>query len=279
MMAFEYFHPEHPNTPQIWVMDLAQGFKSARPLVDDDSYNSWPSWSPDSQWISFMSGKETIKGYILKNKISVLTEQIYKVNVHDGTIVQLTHFSKETALGDSTSWSVDGRIAFEYDDDIYSVSASGRNENKLIDLKAVLASGSLWGIDWSPDGSRLTFRGSPRGSSSGQQRIWVVDALGRHIVPVTTGPTDENPSWLDNEHILFERWSKRGEVRVCVVCLPASKVTCLTRGHVDIGPRADASGHTIFFARGDIPKNGTITLFPNTHIYALTLAGGTLESK
>ncbi len=246
-------------------MDLGHGFeKSARPLVDDDNYNSWPSWSPDSQWISFMSGRKLTTG-------NTLTDQVYKVRVSDGTIVQLTRFPKETVLGDSTSWSPDGRIAFEYDDDIYVVSASGGDQTKLIDLKSVLSPGSLWGIEWSPDGSRLAFRGSPRGSSSGQQRIWVADALGRQTVSVTQGSRDENPSWLDNEHILFERWGKRGEVRVCVVCLPASKVNCLTRGHVDIGPTADATGRAIFFARGEIPHKDINAWLPETHIYTVTV--------
>lgn len=263
MLAFEYFRQEHPNTPQIWVMNLAEGFKSARPLVDDGNYNSWPSWSPDGQWISFMSGREITPGG------HILTDQIYKVKVSDGTIVQLTHFPKESALGDSTSWSKDGRIAFEYDDGIYVVSASGEDQTKLIDLRSLLVPGSLWGIEWSPDGSRLTFRGSVRGSSSEEHSIWVTDALGRQTLSVTQGPRDENPSWLDNDHILFERWGKWGEVRVCVVCLHETKVQCLTRGHVDVGPRADPRGQTIFFARGDIPHKDVKAWFPTTHICAL----------
>lgn len=265
MLAFEYFHQEHPSTPQIWVMNLAEGFKSARPLVDDGNYNSWPSWSPDGQWISFMSARETTLGG------HILTGQIYKVKVSDGTIVQLTHFPKETALGDSTSWSPDGRIAFGYDDSIYVVDASGENQAKLIDLKSVLAEDSLWGIEWSPDGSHLAFRGTRRGSSSGQRRIWVSDALGQLTLSVTQGPSDDNPSWLDDEHILFERWGKRGEVRICVVCLPTSKVQCLTRGHVDVGPRADQTGRTIFFARGVVPYRDTEGWFPDTHVCALNL--------
>jgi Tol biopolymer transport system component len=264
MLAFEYFHPEHPNTPQIWAMNLAEGFKSARPLVDEGDYNSWPSWSPDSQWVSFMSGKEITTGH-------TLTGQIYKVKVSDRRIVQLTHFQEGTVLGDSTSWSLDGRIAFEYDDDIYVVDASGENQTKLIDLKSVLATGSLWGIEWSPDGSHLAFRGTPRESPSGEQRIWVADPLGRQIFPVTQGPRDENPSWLDNEHILFERWNKRGDVRICAVCLPAFKVQCLTRGHVDIGPRADPTGGAIFFGRGEIPHKDINAWFPETHIWTMSV--------
>src|SRR5690242_16919377 len=57
-LAFEYTDPTSADKDQIWVMDLKQGFESARPLVKDQNYNSWPSWSPDSQWISFMSGRK-----------------------------------------------------------------------------------------------------------------------------------------------------------------------------------------------------------------------------
>src|SRR5260370_15718025 len=100
-MAFEYTHPSPPNRDQIWVMYLAEGFKPARPLIQDENYNSWPSWSRDSHWISFMSGRKVTHN-------NILTCQIYKARVSDGTVVQLIHFPNETALRDSTSWSQDG---------------------------------------------------------------------------------------------------------------------------------------------------------------------------
>ncbi|MFZ0413305.1 MAG: hypothetical protein WAL82_03750 [Candidatus Acidiferrales bacterium] len=263
LLSFEYFHPDRPNVPQIWIMNRAQGFKSARPVVDNENYNSWPSWSPDGQWISFMSHA--------MQKGTSLTSQIYKVKVSDGTIVPLTHFPPATALGDSTSWSRDGRIAFEYDDDIYVVSESGGIPKRLVDLKSVLPSGGLWGIEWSPDGSRLAFRGALQTISGRAGRIWVADSDGRRIRPVTEGGADEDPSWLDNQHILFERWTKTGEVRICLVSLSTSIVEYLTRGHLDLDPAAGSADDLIFFARGVIPEAANKTQFPDTHIYALGL--------
>jgi Tol biopolymer transport system component len=263
LLAFEYFHPEQPNTPQIWIMNREQGFRSARPLVDNDNYNSWPSWSPDGEWISFMS-------HDMRKGVN-LTSQIYKVRIADGTIVQLTHFPQGTVLGDSTSWSRDDRIAFEYDDDIYVVHSSGQNPEKLIDLKATLSESGLWGIEWSPDGSRLAFRGTLPGRPNGAGRIWVADSGSTHAVPVTYSDTDENPFWLDNRHLLFEHWEKTGEVRICVVSLSASKVTFLTDGHIDLNPSTDPKTCAIFLARGEIPKKNSDRWLPETHIYRLAL--------
>ncbi len=267
MLAFEYFHSERPNTPTIWIMDRAQGFKSARPLVDNENYNSWPSWSPDSKWISFMAGKQTNVG-------NILTDQIYKVRVSDGTVVQLTDFPKETVLGDSTSWSSDGRIAFEYQNDIYAVNESGGTIIKILDLQSVLSQNSLWGIAWSPDSAHLAFRGTSKVDVTRGLRIWVADAAGQHVSPVTQGPIDENPSWYDSEHLLFERWnSDRSEVRVCAVCLQSSNVHCLTQGHLDLTPVADPTGRLVFFARGESRSGNprSNSFLPPTHIFVLDL--------
>lgn len=263
-VAFEYTHPTPPNRDQIWVMDLTQGFKSARPLIKDENYNSWPGWSPDSQWISFMSGRKVTNG-------NILTDQIYKVRVSDGTVVQLTHFPNETALRDSTSWSRDGRIAFVYNDGIYAVRDSGGEPEELVDTRQTLSPGSLWGAVWSPDGSRLAFKGTPLGSEEPDKRIWVADSNGQHIFQITKGSTDDVPSWLDNNHILFERWTKTGEVRICVVCLRTLRIEYLTRNHIDQTPAADPTGRILFFARAKLTAKNIHAWLPETHIYASPL--------
>jgi Tol biopolymer transport system component len=259
-VAFEYTNPTPPDKDQIWVMDLTRGFTSARPLVKDPNYNSWPSWSPDSQWVSFLSGRKVTGG-------NFLTFQLYKVRVSDGTVVQLTHFPNETALRDSTSWSRDGRIAFVYSDGIYAVSESGGEPEKLIDLTQTLAAGSLWGAVWSPDGSRLAFRGTPPGADEGDKRIWVADSNGEKIVQITKGFTDDLPSWLDNDHILFERWSRTGEVRIAVVCVRTLRINYLTHNHIDQSPAVDPTSQVLFFARAALTKKNIHAWLPETHIW------------
>lgn len=263
-LAFEYNHSGSQIMPQIWILDRAKGWESARPIVDNGNYNSWPDWSPDSQWISFMAAKETTPGG------HILTDQIYKVRVSNGTVVQLTHFPEDTVLRDSTSWSRNGRIAFVSDEDsIYVVDGAGGEPKELINLKQSLSPGTLWGAVWSPDGSHLAFRGNPPGSAEQDQRIWVVDSSGQHLVQVTTGPTDDVPSWLDNDHILFERWSKTGEVRICVVSLGTSQIEYLTQNHIDQTPAVDPTGRVLFFARGELSEKNIHSWLPETHIWAI----------
>jgi Tol biopolymer transport system component len=263
-LAFEYIHPGLDVSPQIWIMDRVRGPESARPVIDDQNNNSWPDWSPDSEWISFTSGQKAAQG-------NVLTYQVYKVRISDGTVVQLTHFPDETVLKDSTSWSRDGRIAFIYDDCIYTVNDAGGEPKKLINLKQTLSPGSLWGAVWSPNGARLAFRGTPPGAAEEDQRLWIVDSDGQHMIQVTKGPMDDLPSWLNNDHILFERWTKTGEVRICVVCLRTLQVKYLTRNHIDHTPAADAAGRLLFFARAELSKKNVHAWLPETHIWQVPI--------
>jgi len=262
-VAFEYFHPGPGIIPQIWIMDRVLGPESVRPIVDDQNYNSWPSWSPDSKWISFVS--HGVREHTIQ------TGQVYKVKIEDRTVVQLTHFREGTVLRDSTSWARDGRVAFVYNDGIYAVRGSGGDPEELIDTRQTLSPGSLWGAVWSPDGSRLAFKGNSLGSEEADQRIWVADSNGRHMFYVTKGSTDDVPSWLDNDHILFERWSKSGEVRICVVSLSTLRIQYLTRNHIDQTPAADPTGRVLFFARADLSKKNIYAWLPETHIWAVPI--------
>lgn len=263
-LAFEYNHSGSQIIPQIWILDRAKGWESARPIVDNGNYNSWPSWSPDSQWISFMSGRKAATS-------NFLTDQIYKVRVKGGTVVQLTHFPDDTALRDSTSWSRDGRIAFVHGDSIYAINDFGGQPKELVNLQQTLAPDTLWGAVWSPDSTRLTFRGSPPRSEEPDQRIWVADLNSHHVSQVTGGPMDDLPSWMDNDHILFERGSKSGEVRIAVVCLRTLGISYLTRNHIDQTPAADPAGSVLFFARADFSEKNIHGWLPETHIWQVPM--------
>lgn len=184
-------------------------------------------------------------------------------------ITQLTHFPNETVLKDSTSWSRDGRIAFVYGDSIFVVASAGGEPKELINLGQTLSPGTLWGAVWSPEAKRLAFSGARPGSSSEHKHIWVADLSG-HASQITKGPTDsmdDLPSWLDDDHIVFERWNKTGEVRICVICLHTLRVTYLTHGHIDQTPAVDATGNTLFFARAKASAKNIHSWLPETHIW------------
>jgi len=243
LLAFEYFPTDRPNIPQIWLMERSEGFRTARPLVDNPNYNAEFSWSPDGQWISYIS-------HSLSDR--PVTSQIFKVKVSDGTTRQLTNFGKGKTLGDSTSWSKDGLIAFENDEDIYVVRESGGEAKKFIDVGSKVPSLSPSEIRWSPDGSRLAFTGKTGHDGS---RIWIANVKNHTISPVTAAKWDSTPSWYDKNHILFSHGIPQGYAVACVLCLDTRSIKCLTKGGFDFSPWGDARTHELFVAHA--PKSST----------------------
>jgi Tol biopolymer transport system component len=240
LLAFEYFPADRPNVPQIWIMERSQGFRTARPLVDNANYNAEFSWSPDGQWISYLS-------HSLTNR--PITSQIFKVKLIDGTTRQVTNFGIGKALGDSTSWSNNGLIAFEDNQDIYVVDESGGDARKLVEVGSRIRSLTPSEIRWSPDVSRLAFTGKEEQPGSERSRIWIANLRDQRISPVTDSKWDSTPSWFDNDHLLFSRGFSEGQARACVLCLKTGRIKCLTKGSVDLSPWGDAQTGEVFFAR------------------------------
>ena len=102
------------------------------------------------------------------------------------------------------SWSPDGRsIAFES-------RGEGVSRIKVLDLENGMVSdlgpGSL--PRWSPDGARLAFVAD----RSGNLDVFVMEADGSNVQPLTTGPErDTLPSWSpDGETILYVSFEVEG---------------------------------------------------------------------
>jgi len=259
-VAFEYFPKDRPNLPQIWIMDRVEGFKSARPLVDNRNYNAEFSWSPDGKWLCFIS-----------NPISEhpLTSQIYKVRVSDSVVQQITHFSEGKTLGDSTSWSKEDLIAFENKGDIYTVNALDGQIQKLVEVQSRIPSLTPSEIRWSPDNSRLVFTGKDEWHGAERSRIWIADARTHESFSVTHSNWDSTPSWYDNNHVLFSRGQSEAETEVCLLTVDTGRVKCLTSGNVDLSPWADAATGELFLARGigNSVSKGAPAFFYGFHIW------------
>lgn len=176
-IAFEYFHEStESHGPQIWIMPASESedFTSAKPLVDDGKYHAGVSWSPDSQWISFVMSQSLQQGE------PFLSSQIYKANVRTGQIVQLTNYEAHTELGEDTAWSHDGLIAFEKDGDIYAVPAEGGTVFKLFDgtfdaSAQRIEISALSGLAWSPNGKRVAFFANRVGQPRADGVVWSFD--------------------------------------------------------------------------------------------------------
>jgi TolB protein len=105
------------------------------------------------------------------------------------------------------SFSPDGsRIVFESDrsgsQQLYVMNADGSGQRRI-----TFGNGAYASPEWSPDGQWIAFtRRGPEG-----RRIGVLKADGTGEVLLTSGPTDEGPSWApSSREILFQRTDAAG---------------------------------------------------------------------
>jgi Tol biopolymer transport system component len=243
LLAFEYFSSAQPNAVQVWLMPTKGKFADAKPLLGDTekSYGEI-SWSPDGVWLSFIGGSPESGG--------ILSDQVFKINVANRQITQLTHLPAQTALG-GTSWSRDGRILFEMDDDLYTVPQIGGAVVKLVNVQAKLPGVSPGFPSWSPDGSRVAFVG--RGRSSGRpgagHDLYIVDLPSGKIAKILAGLGDDAPSWLDQDRILCSRIHGAAESSIWLVHVSRGSAVRLTKGSFDISPAVCPGERDVYFAR------------------------------
>lgn len=100
---------------------------------------------------------------------------------------------------------VNGTIAYDASgpshQQLFSISPAGTGATALTADGGVAAGQDNEEPAWSPDGTRVAF--------SGGDHIWVLTPSTGAAVDLTPGDgssiTNENPSWLDNTHIVFDR--------------------------------------------------------------------------
>ena len=260
-IAYQYFTERNPRLPAIGVLETLKGFQSAKALVDHD-YAAEVSWSPDSEWLSFVSSE---------NKGGRNTEQICKVNITTKEIVQLSAFAEGTLVGDSTAWSSKGIIAFERDGRIYGVSGQGGEVIELLDTRRALSNRRPSSLRFSHDGKVLLF--SVEGPAQNQSEIWAADLPSQSFRQLTKYHFDLFPSWYDEHRLVFSREAKNGTSSLYISDLRRGGVERVTFGHVDFGSSADASSRTLFFSRKDrtSSENDKGAFFSGFHIWRMTI--------
>jgi Tol biopolymer transport system component/DNA-binding CsgD family transcriptional regulator len=117
---------------------------------------AWPSWSPDSASIAYVSAEG----------------ELWQVNVHNGALTEL--YATEMPIPTEPRWSPDGKqIAFRvgHHPGIFAVEADGSNQQYIVIGREP---------DLSPDGKRLSF------AYSGNH--YTITSKGRRLQAITSYP-------------------------------------------------------------------------------------------
>ena len=172
---------------QIWLANALTG--ETTQLTRGEKSSTSPRWSPDGQWLAFLSSRAGDKN------------QVFAIRIAGGEAAQLS--KSETALS-SFSWSPDGaRLAFAatknpdliqgVTSDIYVLTLEGDAVRKIVSQP-----GPDTGPRWSPDGKQIAFEsamGEMR-SFARNSRIALVSAEGG-LVRSLTDAFDEDPGLID----------------------------------------------------------------------------------
>jgi Tol biopolymer transport system component len=211
-------------------------------LTDEPDYARHPSWSPDGAQLVFSSPRTEVISTIWAMDA-----------VPGGSSAAVVSAPSPVSLRDCV-WSSDGgRIAYSAETrsmlppysivscDIYTIAVLGGTPD-LVCRDTEL----IYGLDWSPDGSRIVFS-STRG---GDYDIWVVPSAGGNPLQLTHDPAlDSSPACSpDGSRIAFSS-SRTGNYEIWLMAVTGEDPTQITFGPGDKdGPSWSPDGKGIAFS-------------------------------
>jgi Tol biopolymer transport system component len=149
-----------------------------------------------------------------------------------------------------------GRIAFVFGPDIYTMNPDGNDVRQLTNLGN--DNSASW-ESWSPDGKQIVFCEFPVPDFNGQ--LWIMDADGKnqHLILAEHGITEERPTFSpDGRTIVFSRGydvlpdsGRPLIVQLYSISTDGNRLTQITKhttlGVHDFGPKFSPGGKTLFF--------------------------------
>lgn len=155
----------------VWTFDVETGKGSA--ITSDDNIDTAPVWSPDGQWIAYVSVRDNRHGLYRKRADGTGQEERLYVHPTPQAII----------LSD---WSPDGRLLTFWNlDTMWLLPLEGSGDRQAIQLPSDEFNGR--GGRFSPDGSLLAFNSN----RSGRFEIYVKPIgqfVGRNAAPSSSAP-------------------------------------------------------------------------------------------
>jgi TolB protein len=177
--------------------DLATG--AVKPLlVLDDARVAVSGWSPKNGKVVMFIERDNERDLYLADSDGSNLEQLTDTpdaNEHDA------HFSPD---GDKLAFAV----SFEGGSALDVMDLSTMNV-----LRHVTSTQNLYGLDWSPDGTRIAFTDTPNDNPDGNAELYVLDLTDTEVLRLTNDDNyDHMPVWFPaRNEIMFSSYSSGRE--------------------------------------------------------------------